>query len=107
MGNGFDRHLFALKEIALRSGKQLPELYSDPMFLQSQHYTLSTSTLYGECFAGGGFAPVVPDGFGLGYGYVDANFGVLVSSYKSHRNNTQFVQALNESLNDLRKIVET
>uniref|UniRef100_A0A6G1S4I7 Carnitine O-palmitoyltransferase 2, mitochondrial n=1 Tax=Aceria tosichella TaxID=561515 RepID=A0A6G1S4I7_9ACAR len=107
MGDGFDRHLFALKEMASRSGKQLPELFSDPIFLQSQHYTLSTSTLYGECFAGGGFAPVVPDGFGLGYGYVDSNFGVLVSSYKSHRNNTQFVQALNESLDDLRKIVET
>jgi carnitine O-palmitoyltransferase 2 len=107
MGDGFDRHLFALKEMALRSGKPLPELFSDPIFLQSQHYTLSTSTLYGECFAGGGFAPVVPDGFGLGYGYVDANFGVLVSSYKGQRNNTQFVQALNESLDDLRKIVET
>lgn len=106
MGDGFDRHLFALKEIALRTGKQLPDLYSDPIFLQSQHYTLSTSTLYGECFAGGGFAPVVPDGFGLGYGYVDASFGVLVTSYKDHRSNTQFVQALNESLDDLRKIVE-
>lgn len=107
MGDGFDRHLFALREMASRSGKQVPELFSDPIFLQSQHYTLSTSTLYGECFAGGGFAPVVPDGFGLGYGYVDSSFGVLVSSYKSHRNNTQFVQALNESLDDLRKIVET
>lgn len=107
MGDGFDRHLFALKEIALRSNKTLPELFSDPIYLQSQHYILSTSTLYGECFAGGGFAPVVPDGFGLGYGYVDANFGVLVSSYKGHRNNTQFVQALNESLDDIRKIIET
>lgn len=107
MGDGFDRHLFALKEIALRSDKTLPDFYSDPIYLQSQHYTLSTSTLYGECFAGGGFAPVVADGFGLGYGYVDSNFGVLVSSYKCHRNNTQFVQALNESLDDIRKIVET
>lgn len=106
MGDGFDRHLFGLKEIALRAGKSLPELYSDPLFIESQHYTLSTSTLYGECFAGGGFAPVVADGFGLGYGYVESSFGVLVSSYKSHRNNTQFVQALHESLDDIRKIVE-
>ena len=106
MGDGFDRHLFALKEIALRSGKELPAIYSDPIFIENQQYTLSTSTLYGECFAGGGFAPVVADGFGLGYGYVDANFGVLVSSYKNQRNNTQFVQALSESLDDIRKIVE-
>lgn len=107
MGDGFDRHLFALKEIALRNGEKLPEFYEDPIYKLSQHYTLSTSTLYGECFAGGGFAPVVPDGFGLGYGYVDKSFGVLVSSYKNHRNNTQFVQALHESLDDIRKIVET
>lgn len=106
MGEGFDRHLFGLKEIALRSGNELPEFFRQPLYRRSQHYTLSTSTLYGECFSGGGFAPVVPDGFGLGYGYVDSNFGVLVSSYKSHRNNTQFVQALQESLDDIRKIVE-
>lgn len=107
MGDGFDRHLFALKEIALRSGDKLPDFYSDPLYLQSTHYTLSTSTLYGECFSGGGFAPVVDDGFGLGYGYVDEKFGVLVSSYKNRRNNAQFVQALHESLDDIRKIVET
>lgn len=107
MGDGFDRHLFALKEIALQSGAKIPDFYSDPLYLEGTQYTLSTSTLYGECFAGGGFAPVVDDGFGLGYGYVDEKFGVLVSSYKNKRNNTQFVQALNESLDDIRKIVET
>lgn len=107
MGDGFDRHLFALKEMALRSGKKLPELYSDAIYQQSQHYTLSTSTLYGDCFSGGGFAPVVADGFGLGYGYVEENFGILVSSYKQHRKNAEFVQALSESFDDLRKIVET
>lgn len=107
MGDGFDRHLFALKAMAHRTGGKLPDFYSDPLYTQSTHYTLSTSTLYGECFAGGGFAPVVDDGFGLGYGYVDDRFGVLVSSYKNRRNNTQFVQALNESLDDIRKIVET
>ena len=107
MGDGFDRHLFGLKEIAIRSQKEVPEFFRHPLYLRSQHYTLSTSTLYGECFSGGGFAPVVPDGFGLGYGYVESNFGLLVSSYKNHRNNTQFVQALRESLDDIRKIVET
>lgn len=107
MGDGFDRHLFGLKEIALRSNQKLHDLYSDPIYLQSQHYVLSTSTLYGECFSGGGFAPVVPDGYGLGYGNVDENFGVLVSNYKGKRNNTQFVQAINDSLDDIRKIVET
>ena len=106
MGDGFDRHLFAMKELALRSNKKLPDLYNDPIYHESQHYTLSTSTLPSEAFSGAGFAPVVPDGFGLGYGHIDSKFGVLVASYKSHRNNTQFVQALTESLDDIRKIIE-
>lgn len=106
MGDGFDRHLFSLKEMALRANKPLHKLYSDPLYLHGQKYVLSTSTLYGECFSGGGFAPVVADGFGLGYGYVDKEFGVLVSSYKDHRNNTQFVQALNETLDDITSIIE-
>jgi len=106
MGDGFDRHLFAMKELATRTNRPLPSLYSDPIYLENQHYTLSTSTLPSEAFSGAGFAPVVPDGFGLGYGYIDSKFGVLVASYKSHRNNHQFVEALDESLDDLRKIVE-
>lgn len=105
MGDGFDRHLFAMKELALRTDRKLPDLYSDPIYQESQHYTLSTSTLPSEAFSGAGFAPVVPDGFGLGYGHIDSKFGVLVASYKSHRNNTQFVQALYESLDDIRRII--
>lgn len=106
MGDGFDRHLFAMKELALRMNQTLPALYSDPVYQESQHYTLSTSTLPSEAFSGAGFAPVVPDGYGLGYGHIDSKFGVLVASYKSHRSNSQFVQALNEALDDIRKIVE-
>lgn len=105
-GHGFDRHLFALRELAVRAGKGLTALFSDAIYTDAQHFTLSTSTLYGESFSGGGFAPVVPDGYGLGYGYVDNDFGVLVSSYKPHRPNGQFADALRESLDDVRQVCD-
>lgn len=105
MGQGFDRHLFALKVLAEKSGK-LPEIYTDKSYTDACHFTLSTSTLYGEAFAGGGFSPVVPDGYGLGYGYVDNTLGVLVSTYHPHRNSTQFAQAVQASLDDIYEVLE-
>lgn len=106
MGSGFDRHLFALKEIGLMSNANLHPIFSDPVYLDNQKYVLSTSTLYGASFQGGGFAPVVENGFGLGYGHVDSSFGVLVSSYKSARKNAEFASALEESLEDIRLVFE-
>jgi len=65
MGQGFDRHLFALKYHAENRKKlQLPEFYSSSAYRFINHNTLSTSTLAYPNIMTGGFAPVVPDGFG-------------------------------------------
>lgn len=60
MGQGFDRHLFALKNIFLKENgekAQLPELYTDESYIYANQFELSTSTLYGDAFSGGGFGP--------------------------------------------------
>ncbi|KAI1304159.1 Carnitine O-palmitoyltransferase 2, mitochondrial [Halotydeus destructor] len=105
MGQGFDRHLFALRLQAEKEG-QLPELYRDPSYSSSNHFVLSTSTLYGDYFSGGGFAPVVQDGVGLGYGYVDEQLGMLCSSFKGQRNGKQITEAFAESLNQIRQVIQ-
>lgn len=65
MGQGFDRHLFALKYHAENRKKiQLPEFYASSAYRFVNHNTLSTSTLAYPNIMTGGFAPVVPDGFG-------------------------------------------
>ncbi|XP_077487112.1 carnitine palmitoyltransferase 2 isoform X2 [Amblyomma americanum] len=98
MGQGFDRHLFALKILAEEKGWPLPAIYADPCFEKANHFILSTSTLYGVAFSGGGFAPVVPDGYGIGYGMVDDQLGALVSAYSPHRDARQFSGYLSEAL---------
>jgi len=84
----------------------LPEIYTDKSYISANHFILSTSTLYGEAFQGGAFAPVVPDGFGCAYGYVDNELGLMVSSYSPHKNGKQFIDAFRASLDDIHQVLE-
>ncbi|RWS00883.1 hypothetical protein B4U79_11788 [Dinothrombium tinctorium] len=106
MGQGFDRHLFAMKTLAEKRGLKLPELYTDKTYDEMTHYVLSTSTLHGDCFSGGGFAPVVPDGYGIGYGSMDNILGIVCSSYAPHRDSKQFAEAFGESFNQIYRLLE-
>lgn len=64
-GQGFDRHLFALRKLAEAKG-QNPALFGDPGYRTMIYDILSTSTLPDPSVLIGGFGPVVPDGFGIG-----------------------------------------
>ncbi|PIO36087.1 hypothetical protein AB205_0090340, partial [Aquarana catesbeiana] len=104
-GQGFDRHLFALRYLAAGKGVSLPELYQDPAYARINHNILSTSTLTSPAVQLGGFAPVVPDGFGVGYGVHDDWIGCNVSAYPA-RDVQQFVQCVHQSLEDIFKVLE-
>jgi len=65
LGQGFDRHLFGLRHTAQKLG-QMPALFKDPAYAKINHNILSTSTLSSPAVIIGGFAPVVPDGYGVG-----------------------------------------
>ena len=67
IGEGFDRHLFALKYLSQQRSLPLPSLYQDAAYAAINYNILSTSTLSSPAVYCGGFAPVVPDGYGLGY----------------------------------------
>ncbi|XP_030180743.1 carnitine O-palmitoyltransferase 2, mitochondrial isoform X2 [Lynx canadensis] len=105
MGQGFDRHLFALRYLAAAKGIALPELYLDPAYGQINHNILSTSTLNSPAMNIGGFAPVVPDGFGIGYAVHDNWIGCSVSSYPG-RNAREFVQCVEKALEDIFDAIE-
>lgn len=107
MGKGFDRHLFALRKIAEeKDAKNMPKFFTDKSYLDANHFIISTSSLYGSYFSGGGFAPVVHDGFGIGYGYVDSSLGLLCSSYNKKRDGKKFVGAVIESLKEIRDVLD-
>lgn len=105
MGQGFDRHLFALRNLANSKGQVLHDLYTDPAYPAINHNILSTSTLTSPAVNLGGFAPVVPDGFGVGYGVHDNWIGCNVSSYPA-RNVHEFLQCVHKSLEDIFTVVE-
>lgn len=45
MGQGFDRHLFAMRYSAQKADNKLPDFYLDPSYRLINHNILSTSTL--------------------------------------------------------------
>nr|XP_057929190.1 carnitine O-palmitoyltransferase 2, mitochondrial [Doryrhamphus excisus] len=105
MGQGFDRHLFALRYLAMSKGQPLHSLYTDPAYAAINHNILSTSTLTSPAVSIGGFAPVVPDGFGVGYGVHDDWIGCNVSSYPA-RDVHHFLECVLKSLEDIFSVVE-
>ncbi|KAK9497585.1 hypothetical protein O3M35_004284 [Rhynocoris fuscipes] len=100
MGQGFDRHLFALRVIAEKKGK-VPQLYKDPAFIKFNHYILSTSTLNSDALMLGAFGPVVPDGYGIGYSIWNDRLGSIVSNYRQNTDGKVFVDCLKNALSDL------
>ncbi|XP_062920300.1 carnitine O-palmitoyltransferase 2, mitochondrial isoform X1 [Mobula hypostoma] len=105
MAQGFDRHLFALRYLAKSKGMPLPELFQDPSYIKINHNILSTSTLTSSAVQLGGFAPVVPDGFGVGYSVHDNWMGYNISSYPA-RDAKEFIKCVCKSLDDIFHILE-
>jgi carnitine O-palmitoyltransferase 2 len=106
-GQGFDRHLFALKYLQQTENHEptVHPLYTDKSYQLMNHTLLSTSTVASKHIAAGGFGPVVNDGFGIGYLIDDEQCGLLVTSYMQ-KELDQFMQAAMESYKELAQIVK-
>ena len=106
-GQGFDRHLFALKYLQqIESGaEKLHPIYTDTSYQTLNHTILSTSTVASKHIAAGGFGPVVNDGFGIGYLVDDNQCGLLVTSYME-KALPSFMQAADESYRELADLIK-
>ena len=105
-GQGFDRHLFALKYLQeVQNKKNLHRVFTDKSYQLMNHTILSTSTVASKHIAAGGFGPVVNNGYGIGYLIDDEQCGLLVTSYL-HRELPSFMQAADESFRELANIVK-
>ena len=51
----------------LEPSEMKPALLSDPLYLRSKYWVLSTSAVYSKHFTAYGWGEVVPDGFGVAY----------------------------------------
>ncbi|GAA6063739.1 hypothetical protein JCM10212_000778 [Sporobolomyces blumeae] len=106
-GRGVDRHLFGLKKL-LKEGEEVPKLYTDPTFSQSNNWILSTSQLSSEYFDGWGYGEVVDEGYGLSYSVNNRTLRFIITSMNRGPNNNveAFRHYLEEACNDVRDVVE-
>lgn len=51
----------------IKEGETTPEIFSDPLFVRSSTWVLSTSAIYNPRFEVYGWGEVVPHGFGVPY----------------------------------------
>lgn len=105
VGQGFDRHLFALRLLAESAGK-VPDIFQDPVYKQINHIILSTSTLSSPALMLGGFGPVTRDGLGVGYGIQDDWLGCNVTSYPPDTDVRGFLECVRLSLEDIYSVLE-
>ncbi|KYN06143.1 Carnitine O-palmitoyltransferase 2, mitochondrial, partial [Cyphomyrmex costatus] len=107
MGQGFDRHLFALKRISEKSGSTKPAIFQDSAYNALNNNILSTSTLSSPDVMVGGFGPVIPDGYGIGYMIQNERLGSVVTSYEDSRNASQYVEALKHAFKSIHNVLHT
>lgn len=102
MGQGFDRHLFALRQFARGS---LPTLYEDPAYSKINHIIISTSTLPSPYIWAGGFGPTTEDGFGVAYNINNTRHGVLLTSYNGKADGSSYIECLRKSFKQILEIL--
>lgn len=107
MGQGFDRHLFVLREIQKELSNIIttPSLFLDPAFEKLNTNILSTSTLADNNVIAGGFGPVVNQGFGIGYMIQDERLGAVITSYKNQYTANDFAKSLRSAVITIHKIM--
>lgn len=107
MGQGFDRHMFALLKMAEENNIQTPEIFDSYEYKFLNKSILSTSTLSSPSVMAGGFGPVAKEGFGIAYSAFPDKLGAAITSYTPHNDSSQFIQALHKSFIDITKILSS
>jgi carnitine O-acetyltransferase len=107
-GQGVDRHLMGLQQLAIERGLPMPQIFEDPAYTISRHWRLSTSHCGSENLALFIFGPVVDDGFGLGYMIHDNNISVSITSRRScsTTNSRLFATMLELSFLEMRDLAQ-
>ncbi|KAJ3197413.1 hypothetical protein HK101_003839 [Irineochytrium annulatum] len=104
-GKGIDRHLLGLR-CQIRDG-ETPKatLFTDPAYLKSMYFKLSTSNMSPGKYFYGGFGPVVPEGYGINYaiGKNDLKFSISAKRSCKDTDPRKFRETLLRTLEDIPK----
>ncbi|ELT93087.1 hypothetical protein CAPTEDRAFT_218819 [Capitella teleta] len=106
-GQGIDRHLLGLKLIALENGVEVPQLLNHPLYQRSCNWQISTSQVASSTKGVLGFAPVIPDGYGLCYNPMEDRFRISISTWRSSpmTDSIKFEQSLKRAFEDSKRVL--
>ena len=109
-GQGVDRHLFGLHQLAKHrvqdiSGYSMPAIFTDPTYGQFKTDLLSTSNCGNQHLCLFGFGPTAVKGFGLGYIIRDNSVYVNITSFQGAA--SQYKKALEEALTEMKHLLNS
>jgi carnitine O-acetyltransferase len=102
---GVDRHFFGLSML-LEDGEKAPALLSDPVFVRSKTWRLSTSHLTHPNFLNWGFGQVVPNGVGIGYSIHPHSCVFNVTALAETNWTMQLSDLLEETLLEMKDLID-
>uniref|UniRef100_A0A6B2KZV3 Choline/carnitine acyltransferase domain-containing protein n=1 Tax=Arcella intermedia TaxID=1963864 RepID=A0A6B2KZV3_9EUKA len=110
-GDGVDRHLYGLFNLAKQQQKRLPgyripEIFEDVAYARMRYDVMSTSNCGGYALSSFGFGPVVPDGFGLGYILKDKCMHFHITNYEKEKT-VRFQALLERSLMEMGELIKS
>jgi len=101
---GVDRHFFGLSML-VQDGEEAPALFSDPVFVRSKTWRVSTSHLTHPNFINWGFGQVVPDGVGIGYSIHPKSCVFNVTALAETPWTMQLTHLLEEALLEMQEMI--
>jgi carnitine O-acetyltransferase len=105
-GMGVDRHFLGLSLLA-EQGEAMPDLYSDPVFVRSKTWRVSTSNLTHPKFENWGYGEVVPDGVGLSYSVHKNHLVFGITALREHGGwPERLSQYLEDALVEMKLLIE-
>lgn len=105
MGQGFDRHLFALKIMSEKYRIPLDPIYEHEAYKKLNCNILSSSTLSAPGLLAGGFGAVERNGYGIGYNIQEEFLGTIITNYVNEKNGADYAERLRESYDQIRNIL--
>lgn len=102
---GVDRHFFGLSML-VGEGEVTPALFSDPVFVRSKTWRVSTSHLTHPNFLNWGFGQVVPDGVGIGYSIHPDSCVFNITALAETKWTLQLADLLEEALLEMKDLIE-
>ena len=108
-GQGVDRHLLGLKQLALMKQKKfgcdLPKIFTDPLYARLTTSVLSTSNCGSKAVSVFAFGPVTGNGLGIGYVLHRDGMQISVSSFKGEAE--AFADILGQVLSEMAKLLNS